>query len=311
MTDSDRDTHQVPRGNKATFALCMVMVVAFFLLQQPNYHYFTMKHDIGINIESQAIKQTETLKQLEIVVTFPYMLDPTFKLIAHGARNETDKMQRMEEYMTCLKFTLNHRFISRVHLLYDQPSIVRYIISRLDHSIRNKITFQLVKDAVISLTAFEYVFSNLQGRLVMMMQADNYPGDGFNLVDKNLLREKKLMYALTRHGQLESACDMRKEKSSNTCAKGKYHGSHDGYIFVPNGNLPTNATKIMNVKSYKFGIDNLIIWMFKNVLNYKVLNPCKIIHIFHVHCSGVRNRDNIKRVSKGRHGLQPPTDKLF
>ncbi|KAK6165499.1 hypothetical protein SNE40_022418 [Patella caerulea] len=249
----------------------------------------------------------EVLLLLDVVITFPLLIDPVIMNSSSYSKYPREKMEeRLAEYITCLDRTLSHRYVSNVHFLYDQPQIISYIQTHVTTNLK-KLIFHKVNDSSLSSIAYEFVFSNLNGRLVMVNQADVYPGHGLDLISKDVVVSNKLMYALTRHGRMEKKCDMR----GTTCTDKGYRGSHDTYIFVPQGKLLPAAWKALNHRSSTLGIDNVILWTFKNILKYKVMNPCKVITMFHYHCSGVRPTAAAKRINNNKNsGMSGPTDKL-
>ncbi|KAK6191452.1 hypothetical protein SNE40_003139 [Patella caerulea] len=257
----------------------------------------------------------EFLMLLDVVVTFPLFTDPVIFNSSKYATFPQYKLEaRQRDYITSLQRTLSHSYVSNVHLLYDQPQIIHYIEAHVKTDF-GKLRFHKVKDNKVANIAFEFVFSQLRGRLVMLTQADVYPGQGLELIKKDIMVSKKLVYALTRHGRLEKNCDMRGDPTSRSCSDQAYRGSHDAYIFVPEGELPQTAWEALNHTSHYKGIDNVIIYTFKDLLKYKVLNPCKVIYVYHFHCSGVRPR-GVKRINglfnfTWSHGRSIPTDKLF
>ncbi|KAK6165501.1 hypothetical protein SNE40_022419 [Patella caerulea] len=252
--------------------------------------------------------EEEVLLLLDVVITFPLLTDPVIMNSSSYSKYPREKMEeRLAEYITCLERTLSHRYVSNVHFLYDQPQIISYIQTHVTTNLK-KLIFHKVNDSSLSSTAYEFVFSNLNGRLVMVNQADVYPGHGLDLISKDVMVSNKLMYALTRHGRMEVKCDMR---PGTTCTDKGYVGSHDTYIFVPQGKLPPAAWKALNHLSSAMGIDNVLLWTFGNILKYKVMNPCKVITMFHYHCSGLRPTAAAKRINNSNNtGLCRPTDKL-
>ncbi|KAK6165465.1 hypothetical protein SNE40_022389 [Patella caerulea] len=248
------------------------------------------------------------LMLLDVVITFPLLTDPVIMNSSSYSKYPREKMEeRLAEYITSLERTLTHPYVSNVHFLYDQPQTIRYIQTFVTTN-QNKLLFHKVNDSTLSSTTYEFVFSNLSGRLVMVNQADVYPGHGLDLISKDVMVSNKLMYALTRHGRMERKCDMR---PGITCTDKGYIGSHDTYIFVPKGKLPPAAWNALNHHSFVLGIDNVLIWTFENILKYKVLNPCKVITMFHYHCSGVRPTARSKRINnKSNTGRSRPTDNL-
>ena len=65
----------------------------------------------------------------------------------------------------------------------------------LEH--REKIVFVPNMEDTMA-TLFRYANEHLEGNVVMVMNADTYPDEGFEKLDFARLRQKKLMYCLSR-----------------------------------------------------------------------------------------------------------------
>ena len=208
----------------------------------------------------------------------------------------------MDEYIKSLGNTLAHPRIGSVHCLYDQKALVGYVRRRISSY---KLQFHFVQETHLALSLFQFGFQSLHGRLVMVLQADTYPAHGFEHVAGDAMRKLKLFYALTRHGRMEATCDM----SGDFCDNRKYVGSHDAYIFVPSGALSAKHSAILNKNVMSWGIDLVIAWAFHD-MRYRVLNPCRVIFIYHLHCSWVRNAGRVRVNTHNTTGWFPPTSNL-
>ncbi|XP_050418550.1 uncharacterized protein LOC126831919 [Patella vulgata] len=291
---------------------CLLSVIFIALV-------FAYQNDLYFHYQPLQIKELPrelTVKphfmQLDVVLTFPLLTDPTVhKTSSYSPFSIKQLEARLSEYITGLQRTLDHRYVSKVHFLYDQSPIIKFIRTQIKNNL-DKLVFHEVSKPRQTNKIYEFVFSNLSGRVVMVTQADVYPGHGLDLIKKDVMISKKLMYALTRHGQLEENCDMRlRRQKSNSCSRRGYIGSHDSYVFVPEGTLLPAASVSLNHSANNLGIDNIIIWTFQTILKYRVLNPCKVIFVYHLHCTELRNRDRKRVNGKHNKGLSRPTDKLF
>ncbi|KAK6190281.1 hypothetical protein SNE40_002187 [Patella caerulea] len=216
---------------------------------------------------------------------------------------------RMSEFMTGLQRTIDHPCVHRVHFLYNQSAVVEYVKVNLKTNL-HKLVFHFVPNPQKHTAYFEFAYDNLQGEIAMYTPVDVYPGEGFELINKDVMVKNKLMYILTRHGKKEKDCDMQKEPSSNSCSNNRYMGSHDTYIFVPIGKFPPEVKKELSVLSIDYGVENMSIWAFRNLGHYKVTNPCKVLKVYHIHCTGLRDARR-KRINTGKNtGMARPTDRL-
>ena len=99
-----------------------------------------------------------------------------------------------------------------------------------------------------------------------------------------MIRENKTMYALTRQVKKEEACG-EKDK----CVEIDYIGSHDAFLFHLTEPIPESALKDLEFTNSSWGMENIVIWIFKTKLKYCVLNPCSVLEVFHLHCSNLQS----------------------
>ncbi|KAK6192773.1 hypothetical protein SNE40_004190 [Patella caerulea] len=261
---------------------------------------------LGSNNGTQLTNQS--CPEIHVICTMPLLTQQSLNTSRYHSYTIEKIQERMSEFMTGLQRTLNHKCVYRVHLLYNQSALVDYIKANLETSVE-KIVFNHVPDPRLHTAYFDFAFDNLQNKIVMYTPVDVYPGEGFESINKDVMVKNKLMYVLTRHGKKEKHCDMQKDASSNSC-NGRYLGSHDSYIFVPIGKFPADVKKELTVTSIDYGVENMSIWAFRNLGHYKVTNPCKVLRVYHLHCTGLRDEKR-KRLNTGRNtAMAPPTDQL-
>ena len=113
-------------------------------------------------------------------------------------------LERLEEYRTALQRNLNHKFVSRVHVLTTSAKDTMERFKGLaNHSklvVAEVSSIELVRDL------WEYISQKLVGKDAMFANADIYLGDGFELVDPLLMAKQKIVYALTRHVAESEKC---------------------------------------------------------------------------------------------------------
>jgi hypothetical protein len=63
-----------------------------------------------------------------------------------------------------------------------------------------------------------------------------------------------------------------------------YFGSHDTYIFVLTQPLDESVLAEFDYNMNVFGGDNRMIWILKNRMKKKLLNPCQYLKTYHNHC---------------------------
>ena len=193
--------------------------------------------------------------------------------------------KRDQELLDVLQRNLNHNLVGAVHIIYEIPFTVKFLMKqKLENSC--KLVFHRVRSDPTYRDAIGYAGTYLKNRLVIFTNQDVYLGEGWERVDVRYLRESKLMYALTRHGQHERYCDM-----PDPCRLGlPYLGSHDAFAFVLTKRPTYKELKTIEFKNDVFGAENFLIDFFLNTLDYYVLNPCPVLHIYHAHCIDLHNK---------------------
>ena len=215
-----------------------------------------------------------------IVQDFPLMSHPSWRARYINV-SVTSRQARQKEYVDCLTKSLDHPLTRKVHVLTDLEETLKFL-TRQGFQNTHKLVFQRIPHQLTYKLAFSYMVSRLPNRLVVFKNADTYPDTGFDLISATYLRSNKLMYVLTRRGRREKSCVME-----DKCLK-TYIGSHDAYIWVPPPLLPQNALDRLPTKQNSPGVENVCMWVFQRMLGYRLLNPCRIVGLYHNHCSGVR-----------------------
>jgi len=122
----------------------------------------------------------------------------------------------------------------------------------------------------------------------MIMNADCYVDKGFEQLDESTLNNKT-MYALTRH---ETPENVRLCNARDFCGPmATYIGSHDAFLFRLLAPLPSQLLESIDYRPNIKGIEQVLIYYFKTYVKFNIKNPCKILYIFHHHCSRKRNKE--------------------
>ena len=120
-----------------------------------------------------------------------------------------------------------------------------------------------------------------------MLNMDIYVGEGFELLNKTFLVTSNICYVLTRHGRQERRCNMSGRRGY--CGI-KYIGSHDTYVFVLTRRLHESELSELDYAANVMGAENSLIWVLRQRLKKKLLNPCKILKTYHSHCIDIHGR---------------------
>ncbi len=216
-------------------------------------------------------------------------------------------LDRETEYMTALQRNLNHNLVARVHILTTDSNVTEKRLLDFDLPHRHKIVVAQVPSADSTRDMFEYISQNLVGQDVMYVNGDIYLTEGFDKVDAQAMRQRHIIYGLTRRGKQEAKCRMR-----DYCGVNVKHsvGSHDAFLFHLMKPIPENALQDLEYKLGSAGSENVLLWMFKYRLKYCVLNPCRILKAYHLHCTNLRT-SRFRVNTSGKSVAAPFTDELI
>ncbi|KAK6168151.1 hypothetical protein SNE40_022034 [Patella caerulea] len=242
-------------------------------------------------------------------MSFPVLTKDSIKTGSYSRATPKLIEERMSEFVTGLQRTLNHPCVYRVYFLYNELHVVDYVKTHI-HVDLDKMSFHLVKNPRSHVGLFDFAYENLQGQIAIYTPADVYLGEGFELIKKDVLAANKLIYIMSRHSRQEKYCDMRRDITSTSCTDKKYFGSHDTYVFVPKGKFPKKVRDYLTVPSQDYGVENMSIWAFRTLGNFTVTNPCKVLKVYHLHCTGLRDAKRRRLNTEKDTGKAWPTDQL-
>ena len=273
-----------------------------------------LKQNLGPKMSAAVDPETGHLLDQEkpglfhLVTTFvPFDHEDVRKGLLINGLPPTDQeiKARMDEVFECLRRNLENQLVSHVHVLVMRKSTIRRL-KMLDFKfihklvIHNNFASPSIKDNI------DYATKYLKRKMVILLHQDNFLGPGWGKVNSRVLRENRLMYALTRHPVNCSA-----SYASAHCGEGyPYIGSHDIFVFYVRGDITADKLAELDVPPNSSGMENVLLWIFKERLGYKVLNPCKVLKVYHQHCIPVRDNWR-KRINRnGLNGGAPFTYKL-
>lgn len=224
--------------------------------------------------------------QLHLIIQFPVLYT--------SGKVEDHVLKRQAEYIYSLQKNLQSPHVAAVHILCEKDKDPIFIKAQnLEQDW--KLDFIILGRRMHYKDAFEFASKHLIRKNVMVMNSDCYVHRGFEKLDESIL-SRKTMYALTRH---ESEENIRLCDATDLCGpKSKFQGSHDGFLFRL---LTPVSPWLLDQIDYRpniGGIEQVLIFNFRKYGGFKIKNPCKILHIVHHHCSGVRNET--ERVIQGQ-----------
>ena len=111
--------------------------------------------------------------------------------------------QRDRELLDVLQMNLNNNYIAAIHIIYHKEQVIQHILAQ-----RLRFTHKLIFHWVSSPNptyedAMLYVGKYLLNQLVVISNQDVYLDRGWQVLDHQKIKDRKLMYALTRHGRKE------------------------------------------------------------------------------------------------------------
>lgn len=221
---------------------------------------------------------------------------------------------RMFELVETLQHNLNHPNIKSIHVFVETMSAVNYLRS-LVLANSHKMVIQYSAKQYTFKTLIVYSTQCFMDELVMIGQQDILFGQGWDLVSYKIMSENRLMYALSRKPAYKSNCFYTLKASycdRENLKDNAYIGAHDVFAFHVKKIFTPSIIEMFNFEQNKFGAENLLIWLFKKKLGYKVTNPCLTLYIHHQHCIPIRSMSKTrKRVNNATtSGMAGYTDKL-
>ena len=286
-----------------TFVVAVSLLGCCYFLSTPSLnqaitHYLHSSGDAACSAQDLVVTYPNETLKIDLVIV------PYFTAISNVSNNELSK--REKEYSTVLQRNLKHDLVCCIHVLTTNAEETWQHLKKVDLPKNNKLLVSEVKSIEMFRDVFEYISQNLVGRDVMFVNADIWLGSGFDRIDPQVMRKRRIMYTLTRHVTEEERCG-----SYNMCTEDRYHGSHDSFLFHVTEALPESALKHLNFRLPSLGMENVLIWVFQKKLNYCTLNPCSILETFHLHCSGLRNYRNWPRVNRDSNTGRSPFTKCL
>ena len=264
----------------------------------------TAKSDQPTEVRSLKDTSKNTSTELQInLVTFYHSITVFTRVENHSVNSFEDKfLERVSEELFVLQNNLHHPLIAKVHILAEDADILMDFLIKKKTNLQKIVVHNNGKVATMR-DIFQYISENLVNKTSIFANGDIYLGDGFDRVNTTLMRDERIMYALTRHHAPERNCS-----EEFSCNK-PYVGSHDTFMVHLTEPIPHAFLKELEYEMSFWGSENRLMWVFRDKMDFCVLNPCNIFKTFHYHCSGFRNnrtRVNLKR----KDALAAPTGNM-
>ena len=257
----------------------IVTVSAFYIVSVTFYKIWQEYPAKTTTYDYVSTRHGNESVEIHVITNYPLMFESPWK-DDQTASDIHQLRQRQIEIEDTLQRNLEHPSVTNVHLLVTQESAEKRLMTLPLHN-KHKMLVQRITTMPKYRDFFEYASEKLLNRIVVFMNMDIYLGEGFELIDKTFLVQKKVSYALTRSGRVELRCNMMGRRGY--CGN-KYIGSHDTYIFVLTKPLTHSVLSELDYSMNVMGAENVLIWTLQKRLGMKVLNPCKILRTYHNHC---------------------------
>jgi hypothetical protein len=177
--------------------------------------------------------------------------------------------EREQELLKTVKMNITCPYISQVHLFFDDEKSKEYLKKNIGENIfQEKIKIINIQSQPSYAELFKYA-NTLKNQICMVTNGDIWIKYIKNRFYIEYLKNKKLIYALTRHEH-----DLTSRLIDN------FNGSHDAFIFQ--SPVPDILTTYPTFPQNYWGSENVICNLFLKS-GYRGYNICKDIVIIHEH----------------------------
>ena len=285
----------------AVLTVLVLMLICFMSRLKPKYKFY--------NTIAQPRQRGFTTETFHIVQNFLVYTDPNFTESVKRTREQSEARQK--ELDDTLKANLNHSSIAAIHIMYTNKGLLDHLDKlKLRHH-RKLILKYFNKVPTISMF-LTYIETSLQNEFVIVSNQDVEYGENWDQINLQKFKHQKLMYALTRNVKKKHLQDAKcYAKHSTKCNPGSRDvGSYDLFAFYVQGKVPKAMIEEMDYTQAKWGMENVFVWYAQNKWGYHVMNPCKVLKVYHIDCHhiSIKNRN---RQQTGHIGTVPFTDKLY
>ena len=225
-----------------------------------------------------------------------------------------DILKRQEEFNSVLQRNLNHPLTSTLTIVHNDTSLKSYL-NNLNLKNSEKLNLVYIAEGASVRNEFLYINRYMLNKVVMILHQDNVLGEGVERINIARFKNENISYSLTRTVE-EGACQGDQHSLNYTtgvhCKRGGQYGhSHDAFVFSLKQEYPIKTFDVLNFNADTLGQESKLIWFFKTILNYRVTNPCLVIHVYHQHCSNIHTRSVNKHIIDPKMGYAEFTDQIF
>lgn len=238
---------------------------------------------------------------LELIFQYPYILDQGDQAIVplgpgkHRKATPGEVRARQQEYHEAMLMSLIHPAFYRVHVMLNrsQDALAFYdsVIVHAPPQATLRTKFRVLGRQMTYGDAFSYANLCCAGRYVLIINSDVYPfGDGWDrLKTEHFGFMNRTVYMLSRYSPECPAQPTRnlKARPESTCERMAGYGSADGFLF----RAPVPQRVVDEMKDFPtnyWGAENRAAAALRRVHYKQFLNPCKVLGLWHLHCTRVR-----------------------
>jgi hypothetical protein len=290
---------------------CVFTLIGIVLELRGNWAKVKQKMMISMEMGGNGVSQSQGL---EVKQSLPDSSLAIYMVVIPFLRYQAKEniiLEREEEYKLCLRKNLAHPYVQQVHLLTSNSTETQ--VRFKEFTSNSKLVISEVESINKTRDIFEYVSQTLLHKDVMVINADIYLGDGFDKINATLMDRRNIMYAISRHPAPEHIkCGKGRKNFRSVDKCRKYSDSHDTFLFRLKKPLKERLLQNFDFPYPTRGMEGRMIWFFKRVLKYCVLNPCSILETFHYHCSPLRTYSVRVHLAVSRHYTRRlPSKRLY
>ena len=132
--------------------------------------------------------------KLHVLILVPYVHSQS--LMRYWTATSGEKDTRMQEIVESLQKTLNHPEVGNIFIFYPDLQLLSHL-EKQNLNNKEKIVFVPNMEDTMA-TLFHYANEHLEGHVVMVMNADTYPDEGFEKLNFALLKKQTHIYCVSR-----------------------------------------------------------------------------------------------------------------
>jgi len=225
-----------------------------------------------------------------------------------NAKNLSQALLRRNEILGVLNTKLRDERIAKVHIFYHHPHAEVFLKQSELVTHKHKLQFHWMDRDPSYYQVVDFINNNLLNKLVLFFNQDIEIGEGWHMVNRSAICDKKITYVLSRSVKPHQNCI---KPGENCIAKGHKTYNSDAYVICLKQPLNLKPfLPLLDRKTDDLSVESNWIQAFKEN-QFKVLNPCLTLRVYHVHCYDIHSKSRVRVGTRydGDQFLQ--TDELY